>query len=168
MNDDDQSRRANQARESQPEASRQSLAAAAGTALDPDADAFRWAHGEPISAEQRNTGRITAIGIRPIRLRPMHQPEQPLGPWLVADIINISHGGLCLMVQGLDHADSGQLLELDLRNHPPFTSPSLLATVRWRHAFGHFTTLGIAFFAPLEHIPRLELERRSARRELIA
>jgi hypothetical protein len=120
---------------------------------------------EAASADHRENVRITAIGIRTIRLRLIDQKGDAGSPWHVADILNISHGGLCLMVGTLEPVTRGQALELDLRSHPDFGRQTLISEVRWHHGFGPFTTLGIAFLTPLQHLPRLELERRSVRRD---
>lgn len=120
---------------------------------------------EHTGSEQRRCSRQAVMAIRPITLRLVDAPDPGGNPWQLADILNISQGGLCLMVAGLESLAEGHRLELDLRGHPDFATPSLLSQVRWCTSFDLFTTLGIAFLSPLERLPQLELERRAQRRD---
>ena len=120
---------------------------------------------EHAGSEQRRCTRQAVMAIRPITLRLVDAPDPDGNPWQLADILNISQGGLCLMVAGLESIAQGHRLELDLRCHPDFATPSLLSQVCWCTSFDLFTTLGIAFLSPLDRVPQLEPERRSARRD---
>jgi hypothetical protein len=115
--------------------------------------------------EKRRMRRYQVAGSRPVLLRPVVAEGQDEQPWLVADILDISIGGLCLLISGNVELDSEQQVELDLRAHPQFPWTRLTVEVRWWISAGTFTTLGIVFPVPLAGIPRLEQERRGVRRD---
>jgi hypothetical protein len=126
-----------------------------------ESDAESWG-----GRELRRLERFPVAGSRPIALRPLDAQAQPSGPWVLADILDISLGGLCLLLA----ADSlslqpGQLLQLDLRSHPNFPWVRVDVEARWWISSDSFATLGLAFPYQLESIPRLELERRGQRRD---
>jgi len=132
----------------------------------PDALCFaETASAEWSGPNQRKLERFAVQGTRPIALRPLGPGGLPAGPWVLADILDISLGGLCLLVSGLQELGRGQPLELDLRCHPDFGVPRLEVDVRWCISSESFTTLGIAFPVPLSVLPELELERRHERRD---
>lgn len=120
---------------------------------------------EWLGREQRRLARYPVQASRPIALRLLDRQGDPRGLWHLADILDISRGGLCLMVDTLQDLPIGQGLQLDVRAHPDFRLLRLESQVRWCHSAHGFTTLGVAFLPPLDHLPRLELERRTARRD---
>jgi hypothetical protein len=124
----------------------------------PDAD---W-----LGLENRRQERFQVHASRPIAIRGCGDPVAgPPAAWIHADILDISRGGLCLMVAGTAVPGTGVTLQLDLRPHPDFGVVLITCQVRWtRHTHG-FTTLGIAFPEPLGRLPRLERERRRVRRD---
>jgi len=116
--------------------------------------------------ELRRLERFPVAGSRPIAVRPLDAEAQPSGPWVLADILDISLGGLCLLLP----ADSlslqpGQLLQLDLRSHPDFPWVRVDVQARWWISSESFATLGLSFPYQLESIPRLALERRGQHRD---
>lgn len=113
----------------------------------------------------RRLERFPVAGSRPIALRPLDAQAQPSGPWVLADILDISLGGLCLLLNGSLELRAGQLLQLDLRSHPNFPWVRVDVEARWWISSESFSTLGLAFPYQLESIPRLELERRGRRRD---
>jgi hypothetical protein len=115
--------------------------------------------------ESRKLERFPVQGTRPIAMRPLHADGTPSGPWALADILDISLGGLCLLVTGPLALERGQPLELDLRSHPDFGVQRLQVEARWWMSSDSFSTLGIAFSTPLAAIPELALERRGVRRD---
>ncbi|MFZ9849597.1 MAG: PilZ domain-containing protein [Vulcanococcus sp.] len=115
--------------------------------------------------EARLLERFPVHGIRPIAMRPVGADGLASGPWVLADILDISLGGLGLLVSGSQPLDQGQHLQLDLRSHPDFGVLRLDVEVRWSISAESYSTFGIAFPAQLPAIPRLELERRGLRRD---
>jgi hypothetical protein len=108
--------------------------------------------------------RYPVQGTRPIALRRLDRAGRYVGEWMLADILDISLGGLCLLVSGAVELARGERLILDLRAHPGFRVVRLNVEVRWSDISASFTTLGIAFPEQLAAIPPLELERRQMRR----
>lgn len=115
--------------------------------------------------EARRLERFPVQGTRPIALRPLQPSGEPAGPWVLADILDISLGGLCLLVTGSLALERGQHLLLDLRAHPGFGLKRQEVEARWWMSADSFSTLGIAFPVPLASIPELALERRSVQRD---
>ena len=106
--------------------------------------------------ELRQRSRLAVMAIRPIALRRVDLQDQPGSPWQLADILDISLDGLCLIVSGMEPHPVGLRLQLDLRNHPAFGTARRIGEVRWCSSFHGFTTMGLAFLTPLARIPRLE------------
>ncbi len=123
------------------------------------------AGGEWLGREHRRLERYPVQASRPIAVRLLDAEGQPRGPWFLADILDISRGGLCLLVSGPLELPTDQRLQLDVRCHPDFGTLRLESIVRWCMSSSSFTTLGIAFLAALPRVPRLELERRTVRRD---
>ena len=121
--------------------------------------------GEWLGQEQRQLERYPVQASRPIAVRLLDEHGQPQGHWLIADILDISRGGLCLMVSGPMQLPVAQRLQLDVRCHPDFSALRLESLVRWCRSSSRFSTLGLAFREVLPRVPRLELERRSVRRD---
>lgn len=113
----------------------------------------------------RQHERFPVHGIRPISMRPLGDDGLPSGPWLLVDILDISLGGLGLLMSGPQSLVEGQALELDLRSHPDFGVLRMQVELRWSISAKNFTTLGVSFASNLPEIPRLELERRTVRRD---
>lgn len=115
--------------------------------------------------EQRRHERLPVQASRPIALRLLDVRLRPCSRWLLADILDISQGGMCLMVSEVQPFELGQWLSLDVRSHPAFGQLRIEVSLQWFvHAHG-FTTLGVSFLAPLPQVPRLEVERRTVRRD---
>ena len=118
-----------------------------------------------LGREHRQLERYQVQASRPIPLRLLDGSGQPRSPWFLADILDISRGGLCLLVSGPLQLPMDQRLQMDLRCHPDFGVVRLECLVRWCRCSASFTTLGVAFQETLAQVPRLEVERRSARRD---
>ena len=117
---------------------------------------------------QREFERIVLPGTRPIRLY-FPQPEQAEGnPWVYADIIDISVGGMCLALEANRVLAVDDRLVLDFRDHQPSAESPLAAPVnariRWVDQSPLLLTVGVQFDAPIDAIPDLMTERRTARR----
>jgi hypothetical protein len=121
--------------------------------------------GEWLGRDHRRLERYPVQASRPIALRLLDGSGQPQGRWFLADILDISRGGLCLMVSGPMQLPGEQRLQLDVRCHPDFGRLRLESVVRWCRSSIAFTTLGLAFLEQLPRVPRLELERRTVRRD---
>ena len=121
--------------------------------------------GEWLGQDHRRLERYPVQASRPIALRLLDASGQPQGAWFLADILDISRGGLCLMVSGPMQLPDGQRLLMDVRCHPDFGRLRLESVVRWCRSSMAFTTLGLAFLELLPRVPRLELERRTVRRD---
>lgn len=123
------------------------------------------AAGEWLGRDHRRLERYPVQASRPIALRLIDDIGQPQGRWFLADILDISRGGLCLLVSGPMQLPGAQRLQLDVRCHPDFGRHRLESEVRWCRSSISFTTLGLAFLELLPKVPRLELERRTTRRD---
>jgi PilZ domain len=121
--------------------------------------------GDEQSGYRYRLRRFPVEDSRPVAIRPLDQDGRPNGPWKLADILDISIGGLCLLVMGELQIHSLQQVELDVRSHPSFPWVRQSVEVRWLTSANAFTTLGVAFHQPLTTVPRLEPERRSVRRD---
>lgn len=151
------------AEQQQPERSREAAVA------DPGQSPPVWFAGRPgadwCGQEQRRLERFAVQGTRPIALRPLVDGDAAQAPWILADILDISLGGLCLLLGGPVRLEEQQQLLLDLRSHPDFGVLRLEAEARWWVISDAFATLGLRLAVPLAQIPRLELERRLQRRD---
>ncbi|MFZ0409360.1 MAG: PilZ domain-containing protein [Cyanobium sp.] len=120
---------------------------------------------EWLGHEHRRLRRFPVQASRSIALRELDAQQAPVGPWLPVDILDISTGGLSLMVSGSHQFPAGQHLLLDVHTHPGFGLPRLEVEVRWCCPSLSFTTFGVNFLEPLAALPRLELERSSELRD---
>jgi len=102
---------------------------------------------------------------RPIALRCLEAEDAPAGPWFLADIVNISEGGLCLLTSDEHGHAVSQWLQLDLRTHPGFGQLRAEAQVRWCLRAHFALILGVLFREPLATVPELAEERRAERRD---
>ena len=94
---------------------------------------------------------------RPISLRLLDEAGQPLSDWLAADILDVSVGGLCLLLSQDDNLPLRQLmpLQLDVRNQPGFQRELMGAQLRWFVPSGFVITIGLVFDTPLPALPAL-------------
>lgn len=118
-----------------------------------------------LGPEHRRLERYSVQASRPIAVRLIDADGQPQGRWFLADILDISRGGLCLLVSGPMQLPPAQLLQLDVRCHPDFGQHRLQCQMRWCRSSIGFSTLGLAFSATMSRVPRLEVERRTVRRD---
>lgn len=143
----------------------------AATALQPiaegDADA---AHGDPELGSSRRHLRLVAPPCRPITVRCLVGGEADPQPWLYADILDISLGGLCLLITAELSLELGQRFSVDFRAHRLAEADQrphscLTASLRWFVHAGYVTTLGLGFEQPLTALPDLLPERRQRLRD---
>jgi hypothetical protein len=120
---------------------------------------------EELSGLRYRLRRFPVEDSRPVAIRSLDPDGKPNGPWKLADILDISLGGLCLLIIGELELHSLQHVELDVRSHPAFPWVRHAVEVRWLTSSSAYTTLGVAFLEPLTTLPKLEPERRSVRRD---
>ena len=120
---------------------------------------------EWLGHEHRHQRRFPVQVSRPIAMRELDVEHSFGGRWVLVDILDISKGGICLMVSGVHQLLADQHLTLDVRSHPGFGLLRLEVTVRWCRRSLSFTTFGVSFLEALPVVPRLEMERRSERRD---
>jgi hypothetical protein len=96
-------------------------------------------------------------------------PDEPASQWFSADILDISLGGVCVLITGTPDMQLGQRVTLDFKAHrlPESLQPQTLiaARLRWFVRSGLVSTLGISFDMPLPELPELLAERRLQRRD---
>jgi hypothetical protein len=110
--------------------------------------------GEPM--ERRREERVPVGSVRPVQLRTL-QGQQP-GPWITADILDISHGGMALLLPEDAGLVMGGDVLLDVSLHPGFGLVRLPGSLRWHQAAGvtgGLCVVGIQFDRPLMHLPQL-------------
>jgi c-di-GMP-binding flagellar brake protein YcgR len=101
--------------------------------------------------------RETIEACRSIALQLLAADGSALTPWLAADILDLSLGGVCLLLSddGSLPLQQGMALRLDLRAQPDFQVAQLGASLRWFVPSGYVATLGVHFDQPLGRLPVL-------------
>lgn len=130
---------------------------AAATSLEPQQQLVRRLHVRaPVEA------------CRPIGVQLLNGDGSPACAWTLADILDISNGGFCLLIT--EHPDlpitTLMRLRLDVRPHPGFGVDVLHGELRWFVNSGFVLSFGVGLDAPLAAIPPLLPCRRASRREL--
>jgi hypothetical protein len=90
-------------------------------------------------------------------------PGQVPGAWFSADILDISHGGLALLLSSSAAFSPRAALLLDVSNHPGFGRVRLPATLRWSTAadgLGALQVIGVQLDQPLPLVPPLVQSRK--------
>jgi len=116
--------------------------------------------GAPLN--RRHDPRLPVGSVLPVQLRALPEAAPP-GAWLSADILDISHGGLALLVQANAALSSGCPLLLDVSNHPGFAAVRLPATLRWSapaDGLGALQVIGVQLDRPLPRVPPLVQSRK--------
>lgn len=114
------------------------------------------------SLNRRREQRLPVGSVLPIRMR-LLPPGQPPGAWLTADILDISHGGLALLVTATEAPLLDCPLLLDVSNHPGFGVVRLAGSLRWCRAadgLGVLQMLGVQLDQPLPLVPPLVQSRK--------
>ncbi|MFM7313925.1 MAG: PilZ domain-containing protein [Cyanobium sp.] len=124
---------------------------------------------EDIEITRRTHVRAAAEAVRPLALQRLNPGDGNLeSRWMLADILDISCGGLCLLLSESLQLPIAEKVQLDVRSHPAFGTQRMEAEVRWcsnPSSSRSFTTLGLAFCKALAEVPRLALERRTVHRD---
>jgi hypothetical protein len=121
---------------------------------------------------QRQHPRAVAPPCRPVLVRLVDREQLRLTPWVYADLLDISVGGLCLLITESLDLHVGMDMAVDFKDHQPqqfapgLPGSRLATTVRWYVAAGFVTTLGLGFHTPLDELPTLLPERRHRLREV--
>jgi hypothetical protein len=104
-----------------------------------------------------------AVGsVLPVQLRFLPN-GQPPGAWMTADILDISHGGMALLVPCFEEVRSGAPLVLDVSQHPGFGAVRIPAVLRWSRPAGDLGLLqliGVQLDQPLPRVPPLVQSRK--------
>ncbi|MFM9109226.1 MAG: PilZ domain-containing protein [Prochlorococcaceae cyanobacterium] len=81
----------------------------------------------------------------------------PSGTSYPADILDVSLGGLCLLLGAAEAFHLGDRLLMDLSNHPGFGVARMRGSIRWLQASGlaGVAVVGVAFDIPLTTLPKL-------------
>ena len=114
--------------------------------------------------ERRIAFRSPVDAVRSIGLMLLDDTGYAASPWLVADILDVSRGGLCLLLaERPDKPFRPHFrLRLNVSMHPDFGTPELAGSLRWfvRAEHEHVVTLGVQFDAELPQLPVLLACRR--------
>jgi hypothetical protein len=130
--------------------------------------------GESFDAEdlagKRQFPRLVAPPCRPVMVRMRNPTDDQASTWFYGDILDISHGGLCLLITESQLLEVGEHMSVDFKLHrlPPLWPSSdscLEASVRWFVRSGHVTTMGLGFGTSLVDLPELLPERRQRLRD---
>lgn len=118
--------------------------------------------------DQRRTYRHPVEVCRPIGLQLLNEGLEPVTAWLLADILDVSLGGLCLLI-----TDSTNLpfaprhrVRLNVTAHPSFGVSEVMGELRWFVKSDYVVTMGIGFDRQLSELPDLLPCRRTVRRPL--
>jgi hypothetical protein len=111
---------------------------------------------------RRREQRLPVGSVLPIRVR-LLPAKQPPGPWLVADILDISHGGLALLMTATEMSVLDCPLLLDVSSHPAFGVVRLSGSLRWcrpADGLGVLQMVGVQLDRPLPRVPSLVQSRK--------
>jgi PilZ domain len=109
------------------------------------ASSRRLHHREPIPA------------CRPIAVRRLTDDENIVSAWLPADILDLSLGGVCLLIpdDGSPPLEPEARLDLDCHAQPGFGVDHIPCRLIWQVRSGFGVTLGLRFEQPLAALPPL-------------
>lgn len=123
-----------------------------------------------VGDDRRGAFRNPVEAVRSIGLMLLDDTGYAASPWLVADILDVSLGGLCLLlVERQDNPFRPHYrVRLNVSMHPDFGSPEIAGSLRWfvRAAHDHVVTLGVQFDTELPKLPVLLACRRDQPRVL--
>ncbi|MCP9815476.1 PilZ domain-containing protein [Synechococcus sp. GreenBA-s] len=118
--------------------------------------------------DQRRTYRHPVEVCRPIGLQLLNEALEPVTAWLLADILDVSLGGLCLLItETTDHPFAPRYrVRLNVTAHPSFGVSEVMGELRWFVKSDYVVTMGIGFDQQLSELPDLLPCRRTVRRPL--
>ena len=118
---------------------------------------------------ERRFERLVAPPCRPVPIQLLSPDGEPRTEWFYADILDISRGGLCLLITGNHDLQVGQELLVDFNVHRTADLHQVAGLVRWFVRSGTVTTMvttmGVGFSEPLPQLPQLMPERRHSPRD---
>ena len=114
---------------------------------------------------QRRFERLVAPPCRPVPIQLLSPDGEPRTEWFYADIIDISLGGLCLLITENHEIQVGQGLLVDFKVHRANDLHRVAGMVRWFVRSGTVTTMGVGFSEVLPLLPQLLPERRTRLRD---
>lgn len=112
---------------------------------------------------RRHEPRLQLGSVRPVKIYLLrgddqvgpHQVQASADGWVVADVLDISLGGMALLIDGAPPLERDQPVLLDVAAHPDFDSSRLMATLRWFVTSPRVITLGVQFDQRLLRLPQL-------------
>ena len=116
--------------------------------------------GRPLN--RREEPRLAVGSVLPVQLRFL-PPGQPPGAWITADILDISHGGMALLLPCQEAAVIALPLLLDVSHHPGFGAVRLPGVLRWSQpadGLGVLQLIGVQLDRPLPLVPPLVQSRK--------
>jgi hypothetical protein len=114
---------------------------------------------------QRRFERSVAPPCRPVPIQLLSPDGEPRTEWFYADILDISLGGLCLLITENHELQVGQRLLVDFKVHRAADLHRVAGVVRWFVRSGTVTTMGLGFSEALPQLPQLLPERRNRLRD---
>ena len=114
---------------------------------------------------QRRFERLVAPPCRPVPIQLISPDGEPRTEWFYADILDISLGGLCLLITENHDLQVGQRLLVDFKVHRATDLHRVAGLVRWFVRSGTVTTMGVGFSEALPLLPQLLPERRTRLRD---
>lgn len=110
---------------------------------------------------QRRHERLEAPPCRPVPIQLLQPDGSPRTEWFYADILDISLGGLCLLITESHTLEVGHGVLVDFKAHRSSDLHRVPGLVRWFVRSGSVTTMGLGFADPLHDLPELLPERRT-------
>jgi len=113
----------------------------------------------------RSHERLVAPPCRPVPIQLLQLDGSPRTEWFYADILDISQGGLCLLITESHAIAVGHGVMVDFKAHLSGDLHPVPGLVRWFVRSGIFATMGVGFSKPLPLLPQLLPERRTSLRD---
>jgi hypothetical protein len=114
----------------------------------------------------RSHERLVAPPCRPIPIQLLQLDGSPRTEWFYADILDISQGGLCLLITESHAIAVGHGVMVDFKAHLSGDLHRVRALVRWFVRSCGVITMGLGFVEPLHDLPELQSDRRHRLRNL--
>jgi hypothetical protein len=115
--------------------------------------------GKSSGDERRADFRRPVEAARSIGLMLLDDTGYPASPWLLVDILDLSRGGICLLLSEREGSpfQAHFRLRLNVSMHPDFGVPELAGSLRWfvRAEHERLVTLGVQFDRELPKLPTL-------------
>ena len=109
----------------------------------------------------RRYERLVAPPCRPVPIQLLQPDGSPRSEWFYADILDLSLGGLCLLITESHAIEVGHGVLVDFKVHRSSDLHPVPGLVRWFVRSGSVTTMGLGFAEPFRDLPELLPERRT-------